>query len=93
MAPKTIRIPITRVFQRETPIICLQTVAERSEAFFLNGLPLITDGSGGSVDRASAAKVSIIKLIQSSCTGEIGDSANVQIPMKIVARIEMLTVI
>lgn len=28
--------------------------------------PLMTDGSGGSVDRANAAKVSIIKLTQKS---------------------------
>jgi len=86
------RISITREFQREIPKICLQTVAERIEAFCLNGLPLITDGSGGSVDRAKAAKVSMIKLIQRSCTGESGDSAKVQIPMKMVITTEILTV-
>jgi len=92
MAPKIIKMDITRVFQRETPNICLHTVAERTDAFCLNGLPLITDGRGGSVAKARAANVSMIKLIQSSCTGESGDSANVQIPTKIVARTERFTV-
>ena len=42
------------------------------------------EGSGGSVARAKAAKVSMIKLIHNKPTGEIGDSAKKQEPMKTV---------
>lgn len=64
--PKKIRIPITRVFQAEIPMICLQTVGERTDEPSTNGAPWITEGSGGSVAKAKAAKVSMIKLTHKS---------------------------
>lgn len=79
-------------FQRDTPRICLQTVPERIAALLLNGFPCKTEASGGSVESAIAAKVSMIKLIHKSYTAERGDSPKIMPPMKTVARAEMLTV-
>jgi len=45
------------------------------------------------VDRAIAARVSMIKLIQRSWTAEIGDSENIMKPKKMVRMIDKLTVI
>lgn len=79
-------------FQKEIPRICLQTVPERIEALLLKGFPCKTVASGGSVERAIAAKVSMIKLIHKSWTAESGDSPKIIPPMKTVAKAEMLTV-
>ena len=64
--PKMISKTMTIVFQIETPTICLQITGVRSFASALNGGPWMTDGSGGSVERAKAANVSMIKLIHKS---------------------------
>lgn len=84
------------MFKIEIPIIYLQTqllriVAPPSLSSFLP--PLMTFLSGGSVARAKAANVSIIKLIHKRPTGEIGVSAKKQAPIKTVQIIEILTVI
>ena len=57
---------ITIMFQNEIPRICLHTEAESTAAFPLNGRPEVTESTGGSVDKAIAAKVSMIKFIQRS---------------------------
>jgi len=57
---------MTMIFHTEIPRICLQTEAESTAAFPLNGLPSMTESTGGSVDKAIAAKVSMIALIQRS---------------------------
>jgi len=64
--PNSIINSITIVFQAVIPKIYLQTVLERTDASPLIGIPLMTLGSGGSVESARAAKVSMIKLIQRS---------------------------
>jgi len=83
---------MTIVFQIETPIICLQITGVRSFSYALNGGPWITDGSGGSVDKANAANVSIIKLIHNSLAAEIGDSTSQILPKITVKMTEIFTV-
>ena len=51
------------------------------------------DGRGGSVDRATAANVSIIKLIQNNYVAVKGDSEKNRIPMKTTKIHEKFTVI
>lgn len=53
-------------FHTEIPRICLQTEAESTAALPLKGNPSQTELTGGSVDKAIAANVSIIKLIHKS---------------------------
>jgi len=79
-------------FHNEIPRICLQTEAERMAAFPLNGYPSVTESTGGSVDKAIAANVSMIKLIQRSWTGLKGDSPINIAPIRTVKSTEMLTV-
>lgn len=81
------------MFQKEIPRIYLQTDAERIAAFPLNGCPAVAESTGGSVERAIAAKVSMTKLIQRSCTALNGDSARNIPPTIMVRRQEILTVI
>jgi len=57
---------IMTTFQNEIPRIYLQTEAESTAALPLNGCPSVTESTGGSVDKAIAAKVSINKLIHKS---------------------------
>jgi len=83
---------ITMIFHTEIPRICLQTEAESTAAFPLNGLPSMTESTGGSVDKAIAAKVSIIALIQRSWTALNGDSPIMIAPKRITNRTEILTV-
>lgn len=49
--------------------------------------------SGGSVERAKAAKVSIITLIHKSCTAENGACPRMNEPIAIISKQERLTVI
>ena len=56
---------IRRKFQRDTPKIYLQTEAVNRDVFE-DGFVFRIFSRGGSVDRAIAAKVSMIKLIQSN---------------------------
>jgi hypothetical protein len=81
-----------RVFQIDIPITYLQTALVISIASFLIGGPVVTVLIGGSVDKAIAAKVSIIILIQSNCTGENGDSLNMIPPIITAKRQEIFTV-
>lgn len=55
--------PIIIVFQREIPITCLKTALVTILWSILIGGPVVTVLIGGSVERAMAAKVSMIKLI------------------------------
>ena len=54
------------VFQREMPMTYLQTAFVIISASYLIGGPVVTVLIGGSVERAIAAKVSIIILIHSN---------------------------
>lgn len=63
---------MSKTFQIEIPITCLHTDFVNTY-WFLNA-PFITDGSGGSVARAIAAKVSIIMFTQKSCEAVRGVS-------------------
>jgi len=83
---------IIKKFQSETPKICLQTAAVNKEVFD-DGGDLRIFSSGGSVDRAIAAKVSMIKLIQRSWTAFKGDSAKKTNPTTMTRSAETLTVI
>lgn len=84
MLPKKMIIVMMIMFKIEIPRICLQTWLLRIFIPPSFGLPLMMDLSGGSVARARAAKVSIIKLIHNKPTGEIGDSAKKQEPINTV---------
>jgi len=79
-------------FQKETPKIYLHTAAVKRDVLE-DGLVLRIFSSGGSVERAMAAKVSIIKLIQRSCTAFSGDSAKKINPATIINIADTLTVI
>jgi len=57
---------ITRTFQIEIPITYLQTNGVMIGLFSLYGIPFVTESSGGSVERAIAAKVSMIKFTHRS---------------------------
>lgn len=59
-------ITIMNVIQMEVPITYHHTNLVISWASALRGGPLVTFEIGGSVDRAIAANVSMIKLIQRS---------------------------
>jgi len=91
--PKIIMNNITHVFQKVIPRIYLQIVGVKIFVSDLNGSPLRTESSGGSVASANAAKVSMIKLIQRSYTAERGDSAKIGEPMMTVRITERFTVI
>lgn len=80
------------VFQAEIPKICLQTVPDRMAESFLNGVACNTEASGGSVESAMAAKVSMIKLIHKSWTGVSGVSLKISPPINTVSSAEILTV-
>lgn len=82
---------IIKKFHSETPKICLQTAAVNKEVFD-DGGDLRIFSSGGSVDRAIAAKVSMIKLIQRSWTALKGDSLKQRIPTTTTKSTERLTV-
>lgn len=73
------------------PKIYLQMVGSRI-AWLWDGSPLMTVGSGGSVAKAKAAKVSIIKLIHKSWTPESGDSTKKIEPINTVNNTERFTV-
>ena len=79
-------------FQIEIPITYLHTNLVITGLFSLCGDPLIDESSGGSVERAIAAKVSMIRLIQSSWTADIGDCPIKIAPNKTDIMAEMLTV-
>lgn len=79
-------------FQIEIPITYLHTNLVITGLFSLCGDPLIDESSGGSVERAIAAKESIIRLIQSSQTADIGDYPIKIAPNKTEIMAEMLTV-
>jgi len=89
--PKSIA-RITKTFHVETPMICLQTNLVMTGLFSLYGIPLVTESRGGSVARARAANVSIIKLTQRSWTAERGDSPMKIPPRRTTRTQEMLTV-
>lgn len=67
--PEKSKVKHTINWKMDCPMIIFQPVEEISEADFRSGFLSRTDGFGGSVARARAAKVSIIKLTHSSCTG------------------------
>jgi len=90
--PKMKRKKIMKKFQRDTPKICLQTAAVNKEVLD-DGGDLRIFSRGGSVERAIAAKVSMIKLIQRSWTAFIGDSAKKINPTTMMSSAETLTVI
>ena len=69
------KINITRQFQKEIPRICLHMAGVRTFVSSLYGPPSIISSGGGSVPRAIAAKVSMMRLIHKSCTADSGDSA------------------
>ena len=64
--PNIIRITMMRKFHADTPKICLQIAGVRMLVSALNGGPVIQDLIGGSVEKAKAANVSMIKLIHKS---------------------------
>ena len=78
-------------FQIEIPKTCLQM-----NLLMTYFLPLVTslvqDSSGGSVDKAMAANVSMIRLIQRSWTADIGDCPIRMAPIKIAMMAEILQV-
>lgn len=80
-----------RKFQRETPNTYLQIGAVKIYAFEV-GLVSSIFSKGGSVERAIAAKVSMMRLIQSSWTAFRGDSPKKIIPKMTRSRTETLTV-
>lgn len=90
--PKNITKTIMTTLKRDTPKICLQTVGERMATLSVYGGPSMTDLRGGSVARARAAKMSMIKLIHKSWTEVNGYWLNKRIPMKRTTKQEMLTV-
>jgi hypothetical protein len=90
--PKSISITMTPKFQIDTPMICLHTLPDRRAWLLPKGGPVRTEARGGSVERAIAANVSIIKLIHKSYTAESGDSLNTITPKRTVAKAEILTV-
>lgn len=71
-AAKNTMIMISR-FHKETPRICRQTCPERM-ARSVAGCPLMTCLSGGSVAKAKAANVSMMRLTHKSWTADKGDS-------------------
>jgi len=77
---------------RATPRIYRQTAAFKRVLLLVDGCRR-TDSRGGSVERARAANVSMIMLIQRSCTALNGVSAKKRIPKTIIIRQEMFTVI
>lgn len=83
---------ITIMFQTEIPIIYLQIFGVISFASGLKGSPIVTVFIGGSVDKAIAAKVSMIKLIHKSYTALNGDSPIANPPMRTVKRHDIFTV-
>jgi len=89
--PKMITTAITKAFHRDIPKICLHTAPVR--IFPLPFCPWSTLGRGGSVERAMAAKVSIIKLIQRRCTGLKGEPPSHNPPMAMVKMHDKFTVI
>ena len=62
------------------------------ESFFGYGFPLIISGLGGSVAKARAAKVSIIKLTHSIYIEFIGESPKKMPPTKAINIATILTV-
>lgn len=75
------------------PKICLHMTGAITFSSELAGLPLVRiEEWGGSVARASAARVSIIKLIQRSWTTVNGDSPRVAEPKNTKMQVEILTV-
>lgn len=78
--------------QRATPMIYRHIAAFNTVLFEVGGCKS-TFSRGGSVDRAKAANVSIIILIQRSYTALNGVSAKKRMPKTIMRRHEMLTVI
>lgn len=76
----------------EMPSTYRQIVGVRTALSCLKGSPFSTESSGGSVAKANAAKVSMIRLIQRSWAAERGDSARKNEPTAIVIRAERLTV-
>ena len=83
---------ITKTFQMDIPRTCLEMTGVRTGLSSLNGSPARTESSGGSVARAKAAKVSMIRLIHRSCTADRGDSAIIVEPIATVSKAERLTV-
>jgi len=79
-------------FQSDTPMICLHTAAVSREVLD-DGGDLRIFSRGGSVERAIAANVSMIKLIQRSWTAFNGDSAKNTNPTRIIRIADTLTVI
>ena len=69
---------------------CLHT--DFVKTYWSLNAPFITDGSGGSEARASAAKVSMIMLIQKSYVAVRGASYKKIIPMKTINLHEKFTV-
>jgi hypothetical protein len=63
---------MSKTFHKDIPITCLHT--DFVKTYWSLKAPFITDGSGGSVAKAIAAKVSIIMFIQKSCEAESGVS-------------------
>jgi hypothetical protein len=80
------------MFQTEIPMIYLQILGVNSLASGLNGSPTVTVLIGGSVDKAIAAKVSMIRLIHKSYTALNGDSPIANPPISTVKRHEIFTV-
>lgn len=82
---------MTKKFQRETPITCLK-IAGVSTCVSVVGGSLKMLSTGGSVDSAIAANVSMIRLIHRSYTALSGHSPKKQIPTMTSKITETLTV-
>lgn len=79
-------------FHNETPKIYLQIAAVMMLVSGFHGLPQITFLLGGSVARAKAAKVSIIRFNHKSYTADNGDSERIHEPIATVSIAEILHV-
>lgn len=79
-------------FHIEIPRTYLQIAFVSTFALVVGGAPKIFS-NGGSVERAIAAKVSIIRLIQRSCTAFNGLSPKKRMPNITNKSTEILTVI
>lgn len=90
--PKMNKMTATANCQSATPKIYRHMAAFNTVLFEVGGIRS-TFSRGGSVDRAKAANVSIIILIQRSYTALNGVSAKKRMPKTIIRRHATLTVI
>lgn len=90
--PRNMKV-ITIECQADINPIYVHTALFKRSASFLTEGPLVTLLIGGSVERAIAAKVSMIKLTHNNYTAENGDSLKMIPPIITVIKQEMFTVI